>query len=59
MDIKLKTSLKFTIIKPYKINVYKAFLPPKISLNFVSKPYNYNYTKNLAKLSEFLLKQIK
>ncbi len=36
-----------------------AFLPPKISLNFVSKPYNYNCTKNLAKLSEFLLKQIK
>ena len=36
-----------------------GFLLYKISLNFVSKPYNYNYTKNLAKLSEFLLKQIK
>ena len=59
MAIKLKTTLKFTTIKPYKINVYEAFLLHKISLNFVSKPYNYNYTKNLAKLSEFLLKQIK
>ena len=59
MVIKLKPTLKFTQIKPYKTNVYKAFLLHKISLNFVSKPCNYNCTKNLAKLSEFLLKQIK
>ena len=39
--------------------ICEAFLPPKNSLNFVSKPYNYNCTKNLAKLSEFLLKQTK
>ena len=31
MVIKLKPTLKFTIIKPYKINVYKAFLLYKIS----------------------------
>ena len=37
MAIKLKTSLKFTIIKPYKINVYKAFLPHKISRKIISK----------------------
>ena len=39
--------------------ICERFILYKISLNFVSKPYNYNYTKNLAKLSEFLLKQIK
>ena len=36
-----------------------SFILHKSSLNFVSKPYTYNCTKNLAKLSEFLLKQIK
>ena len=39
--------------------ICERFILHKNSLNFVSKPYNYNYTKNLAKLSEFLLKQIK
>ena len=34
--------------------ICEGFILHKSSLNFVSKPYNYNYTKNLAKLSEFL-----
>ena len=41
------------------MGVCRYYILPKSSLNFASKPYNYNYTKNLAKLSEFLLKQIK
>lgn len=39
--------------------IYRYYILHKSSLNFASKPDNYNYTKNLAKLSEFLLKQIK
>ena len=37
MAIKLKPTLKFTQIKPYKINVYKAFLLHKISRKIISK----------------------
>ena len=37
MAIKLKPTLKFTQIKPYKINVYKVFLLHKNSIYFTLK----------------------